>query len=180
MQSSQQVTWTSQRAPYPTPLWPKRSYARSSATYDALAISLLQKSSADRRHLVVVYTDGVDDASVVTPTRLINVARIADAAVYWVRRESVESRAGLLSFALWPPLPSLIGNIVDLTGGGTLYALGQSLVEPVGKILDEFRTRYIIHFQPTGVLPTGWHLITVTLRRPAGYEVTARRGYFGG
>jgi hypothetical protein len=47
------------------------------------------------------------------------------------------------------------------------------------KILDDFRSSYVLFYSPTGVERTGFHTITVNVTRP-GLVVTARRGYFGG
>jgi PhoPQ-activated pathogenicity-related protein len=48
------------------------------------------------------------------------------------------------------------------------------------QVLADFRQRYLVHYTPTGVSEKGWHTITVRLKKPAKYTVTARRGYFGG
>ncbi len=43
--------------------------------------------------------------------------------------------------------------------------------------LAEFRDRYILSYEPTGVARGGWHPLDVKLKNKRG-TVTARRGYF--
>jgi hypothetical protein len=47
------------------------------------------------------------------------------------------------------------------------------------RILDDFRSSYVLFYSPSGVDRSGFHAITVDVTRP-GAVVTARRGYFGG
>ena len=44
-------------------------------------------------------------------------------------------------------------------------------------ILSEFRNRYVLTYEPTGVPAGGWHPIEVKLKGKRG-KITARRGYF--
>ena len=44
------------------------------------------------------------------------------------------------------------------------------------QIVEQFRTRYLLTYQPAGVSPNGWHQIEVSVKRK-GAKVTARRGY---
>jgi hypothetical protein len=35
----------------------------------------------------------------------------------------------------------------------------------------------VFFYTPSGVSDTGWHKITVRLKKPGKYSITARRGY---
>jgi hypothetical protein len=43
------------------------------------------------------------------------------------------------------------------------------------QIVNEFRSRYVLTYQPSGVSDSGWHPITVKVKRRG--DVIARRGY---
>jgi Ca-activated chloride channel family protein len=164
------------------------SYHREAALYDAVATRLVHVGGPDRRHLVIVFSSGLDDASVLTPDLLKAMAARTDAVVHVVRRSTVaEQRAmrglsgALSSSLLWPADPKVIEDVAQLTGGQVFFRDGVgSLVEPIRRILDEFRQSYVLRYQPSGVSPGGWHEVTVRVSKPGGYDVKARRGYFGG
>jgi hypothetical protein len=46
------------------------------------------------------------------------------------------------------------------------------------KILQDFRSRYILSFSPQGVAPDGFHSLDVRVKR-RGLSVKARPGYIG-
>jgi VWFA-related protein len=165
-----------------------RSYMRDAALYDAVATRLVHVGQPDRRHLVVVFSSGLDDASVLTADLLKAMAAQTDAVVYVARRQTVaEQRAlrglsdALSTSLLWPADPKVIEEVAQLTGGRVFFQGGVgSLVEPIRRILDEFRQSYVLRYQPIGVSPGGWHEIAVRVSKSGAYDVRARRGYFGG
>lgn len=70
-------------------------------------------------------------------------------------------------------------EIAELTGGSEIRpaVLTQSTSGPVQKALEDVRAGYILRYTPTGVPETGWHPITVTIKRPGTYQVQVRPGY---
>ena len=52
-------------------------------------------------------------------------------------------------------------------------ALGRTFLD----VLAEFRQRYVLSYEPSGVPQTGWHTIDVKLKGRAG-DIRARRGYY--
>jgi hypothetical protein len=61
-----------------------------------------------------------------------------------------------------------------------MYADGDQDLRPAFReILDEFRSRYVLSYTPTGVSSTGWHRLDVKLKGKKG-KITARRGYLAG
>ena len=54
------------------------------------------------------------------------------------------------------------------------------MVDDVRRVLERFRQSYLLHFQPTGVTDTGWHVLTVRVKGRPQLDVRARRGYFAG
>jgi hypothetical protein len=64
--------------------------------------------------------------------------------------------------------------------GGALYQEVSGLPATFRKVLDEFRTGYVLRYTPHGVPREGWHEIIVKSTRRRSYDVRARKGYEGG
>jgi hypothetical protein len=64
------------------------------------------------------------------------------------------------------------------TGGQLLQVSSDEQLGPAfRRIVDAFKTRYLLTFTPKGVRAEGWHPLEVTLTRVRG-DVKARRGYW--
>ena len=132
------------------------------AVYAALATTLAEAG----RSLVVVYTDGSDISSWLEPREVIESAKRANAVVYAVTTAD----------ARW--LTSL-KDLTESTGGEMLHAAsGPELRSAFRRILQQFRSRYILAYTPQGVAPGGFHRVDVRTKR-RGLSVKARPGYVG-
>jgi tetratricopeptide (TPR) repeat protein len=168
----------------------RMSYGRSSALYDAVATAIMRHTPPGRRHLVLAFTDGVDDASVLTRDKLVAIARRADAVMHLfkrktsheVRQEQTINRLVAPSYPalLWPAEPSLVGDLARTTGGSIISSLGGSKYDDLSRIIVRLRQSYLLQYQPTGVSPGGWHQIEVRVLRQGRFDIRARRGYWGG
>jgi VWFA-related protein len=119
------------------------------------------------RSLLIVFSDGVDTASFLSPAAVLESARRSDVVVYGV---AVRGRIS----------PTFLRDLGKLTGGDVLEIEStRDLSQTFLRILDEFRQRYILSFSPRGVSPTGWHRLDVRVK---GRRVTvnARAGYQAG
>jgi len=70
---------------------------------------------------------------------------------------------------------SFLSHLTESTGGAVLDA-GEAarLGTTFGRILEEFRQRYLISYSPRGVPRQGWHQLDVRVK---GRTVKARPGY---
>jgi hypothetical protein len=77
--------------------------------------------------------------------------------------------------------PDAVRETVRQTGGDVRSAIFGSpdVVKEFAKILEDFKTSYILTFRPKGVPPTGWHTLRVEVPKTK-YQVRARPGYFRG
>jgi VWFA-related protein len=119
------------------------------------------------RNLLLVFSDGLDTASWLTPERVLDSAKRSDFVVY-----GVSSRG--------PEESKFLEDLTELTGGTTLkIETTRDLSATFLKILDEFRQRYLISYSPTGVPAGGWHHLDVRVK---GRRVTvkSRAGYQAG
>jgi VWFA-related protein len=129
---------------------------------DAAYAALLLTDPRRGRPLVVVFSDGVDHGSWLTPEAAFATARVEDAVVHYVEIE------GALTF---------LRRLADETGGdGWSARRWDRLPGAFVEALDEFKSRYRLRYEPTGVRREGWHEIDVRLVGQKG-KVRARPGY---
>ena len=137
------------------------------ALIDGAYAGLMLDAQDGGRNLLLVFSDGLDTASWLTPERVLDSAKRSDFVVY-----GVSSRG--------PEDAKFLEDLTEVTGGATLkIASTQELSATFLKILDEFRNRYLISYSPTGVSPSGWHRLEVRVK---GRRVTvkSRAGYQAG
>ncbi len=174
----------------------------STSLFDGLAAALIRSTPPDRRHLVVVFTDGLDTSSVVSSTAVRDLAGRADAVVHAVvvienlqalrsnrvpAPTATNSRGGSVSAGLssadeqqLPTVRSVRDAVVAPTGGEVFPVdPGSSVGEAFTAAIRAFRTSYVLRYTPAGVTSGGWHNITVSISRPGRFEVRARKGYGG-
>jgi VWFA-related protein len=123
----------------------------------------LAAAEGEGRSLVVIFTDGVDRSSWLRDEDLVAAGRQVDAVAYAV---AVGDE--------WSPV---LKDVTRATGGDVFGASGnQDLRMAFQRVLEEFNSRYLLGYTPRGVPASGWHSLTVRVRR-GGATVKARPGY---
>jgi VWFA-related protein len=137
------------------------------ALVDAAYAAMMLAESDPGRDLVIIFSDGRDTSSWLTPNRVLESARRLDVTVYSVSvRGSGNTR--------------FLEDLRKLTGGRTIEISSTSnLTQTFVDILDEFRHRYLISYSPHGVSKDGWHSLRVRVKRRE-VKVNARAGYHAG
>jgi VWFA-related protein len=162
------------------------------ALADGLFYALAWPVDADRRHLVVVFTDGWDTTSTIEMATLPKLAAHSDAvlhAVLWAAPgEDSRNGGGRNYFAgpgaqaaltrSWQQSYNTLDAVVRRTGG-TLQRTDKA-PEALAEILADFRSSYVLRYSPRGVAAGGWHELTVKTTRPGSFRIRARKGYEGG
>ena len=137
------------------------------ALVDAAYAAMMLADSDPGRDLAIVFSDGGDTSSWLTPDQVLESARLLDVTVYSV---SVGS----------PGNTQFLEDLRDLTGGRALKISSTSnLRQTFVDILDEFRHRYLISYSPRGVSKDGWHNLRVRVKGRE-VKVNARAGYHAG
>jgi VWFA-related protein len=134
--------------------------------FDGVYAGLLAGLNDPSRNLVLVFSDGVDTASWLTPGQVLETAKRSDAVVYALSPKD----AGSVSF---------LRDLADQTGGSAFEV--DSLKELSSRfvsILEEFRHRYLLSYSPKGVSSPGWHRLEVRVKNRRA-TVKARPGYLG-
>ena len=159
------------------------------ALFDAIFAGLALREADEGRTLLLLFSDGEDTVSWLTASQVLDAAKRSDVVVYPVKaREAIpmepirivpSPHGQLLRTRPMETKSSsdyVFGELADETGGRVMYAEMSTLRETFLATLNEFRQRYVISYEPTGVPAGGWHTIDVKLRGRSG-EVKARRGY---
>ena len=150
----------------------------NTAIYDATDLAVKLRKPNDARAVVVVFTDGIDNASTVSPKAVVEAAERSDVVVYGV---TVTPDGGARGFGVPDPRSQFqvgfLRSLADDTGGRVFNATSGSRLKNVfAIILDDIRARYLLTYYPGKVSP-GWHKLQVKLNGAKG-DVLARRGYY--
>ncbi len=153
--------------------------AGSTALVDALYAAIRLRDAANDRAVAVVFSDGLDNMSWLTPSEVVEAARRSDVIVYAVAR--ARGGAGTAKFDLDDERffeNALLKNLAHQTGGRVYNAWGSDKLKDVFvHALREIRARYVLAYYPEGVDRAGWHKLDVRLKDARG-DVRARPGYF--
>ena len=150
--------------------------------YDAIAASLIRPKSANRRELIVTFTDGHDTSSTISPQMLLEVAKRADLVldVFFAYDERDPLNGRWKSYEANDQLHE-IRDIAAATGGLMDDMLGDDhVVKALRSALLDFKSRYLMAYTVHGVPRAGWHNITVTVKKPGDVTILARKGWDGG
>jgi VWFA-related protein len=153
------------------------------AVNDAMIYAFAWDPGPDRRHLIVAFTDGEDNASALPPDTVVAVASRVDAVMHVVMADAYTplQRAPLAA----GPIAEVASRsaIVDAAkrSGGDVHHV-RDAVAAFEEVFNDFRQSYTLYYALRGVPAPGWHDILVTVRTPnaAHLTVRARKGYAGG
>ena len=144
------------------------------ALYDAVIAALEHLERANhQKHVLVVLSDGEDNASRHTEDDMIERARDSDAIIYTV--SSGNRRAGLAGDA------SVLRKLAEVTGGVAYFPdSDDEVVESFDEIAGNIRRGYSIGYVPRNdAHDGGYRKVRVTVRMPgrSNLRVQSRDGY---
>jgi VWFA-related protein len=154
----------------------------ATSLHDAIARTAQKVASRESlRRAVVVFTDGKDNASKLTPGEVSGIASSIDVPVYIIgivpSIDNPTSRDALLG-ADHSALARSLSSLSEWTGGRTFVV--STIVERsqmARQLVEELRHQYLIAFEAS-TLP-GWHPLVVRMR-DKDLTVRARSGYIAG
>jgi VWFA-related protein len=136
------------------------------AVMDGVYVALASTLDQSGRFLIVVCTDGTDTSSWLQPSEVLDASKRANAVVYAVTAADAKRSAALK-------------QLTDATGGQMLQVKSSGeLRSAFQRILNEFRSRYVLAYSPEGVTPGGFHRLDIAVPRRRA-TVKARAGYIG-
>lgn len=150
------------------------------ALYDAVAETADELlAGRNARKAILLFTDGVDNASQLTQEDLENLMENESVPVYAIGMKNVafdvltEQEKKELSVAA---LDAVAGS----SGGKMFLVSGDADLRPVAAAIeDELRRQYILGFQPSGEGEVKYRPIVVTVTGGGTRVIRARRGYKG-
>lgn len=138
------------------------------ALRDAVVLGLTLAEGQEARSLVLLFTDGEDNASWISDDGVIEFARRADAILHVIHVDN---------HLTFEPNP-LIDRLVQATGGREFRASSEDDLTRLALAgFGEMRSRYLLTYVPKGPSRPGWHDVKVRLRNRDG-TVKTRPGYF--
>ena len=158
---------------------------------DVVYTATALRERAPGRVVLLVFTDGVDTVSWLTPDDVLDAAVRSDMVMYAISTSDAlyHPNAGTAEryaedaaklFRAEPELfpHGFIVELTDRTGGSVLFVQKAiELPDAFSRIVAEFKSRYLLTYSPRGVPSVGWHPIEVRLKNRRG-QATARRGYW--
>jgi Ca-activated chloride channel family protein len=149
---------------------------------DAIARTAQKVASREvLRRAVVVFTDGKDNASKLTPGEVSGIASSIDVPVYVIGIvPSIDNPSAevAVSGADHSALARSLSNLSEWTGGRTFLVSSISDRSQMARqLVEELRHQYLIAFEAS-TLP-GWHPLVLRMR-DKDLTVRARSGYIAG
>jgi VWFA-related protein len=145
------------------------------AMRDAIAKSIewLKKAHKEKKVLVVV-TDGVDNASSISLEDLVRDARQSEVLIYSVGLLTEEEKRSASS------AKRQLNALAEATGGLTYYPKEVSEVDPIAhQVARDIRSQYTIAYKPTNeALDGSYRKIKVTVKAPGNPVPRTRTGYY--
>ena len=150
------------------------------ALFDAVAAtpSKMVKGRNGKR-AIVLFTDGVDNASQIDATKMAEILQQVSVPVYAVGMKNAafdrvtETERSQLSVE---NLRMLAGS----SGGKMFLASGDEDLRPVAaQIGTEVRKQYLLGFTPSGRGEVKYRIVFVSVAKPGRWDVRVRRGYRG-
>ena len=133
-----------------------------------------------RRRAVVVFTDGNDNASRLTPAEVSGIASAIDVPVYVVGvvAEIDNPSSDIAPGSDHSPLAGALADVANWTGGHVFVVSSPAQRSMAARqIVEELRHQYLIAFESSG--EPGWHRLAVRVRNK-NMVVRTRSGYIAG
>lgn len=151
------------------------------ALHDHLYLGLKLLERRQGRRVVLLLSDGIDSASVLTAAEVASFTERSQALVYWLRLPAPGAKVS----SSWHDsedyrlqLKTLESLVVD-SGGRVLELAGVTEARAAfAAVLEELRGQYVLGYYPTTRKDDGsWHPVRVQVIG-SGLRVRSRRGYF--
>jgi VWFA-related protein len=153
---------------------------------DALSAALSLPGVSNRPTLVLVFSDGLDTASWLTSSQVIDQARrsdiVIDGVVVGEEARPAAVMPGLPATSRAPIEPDEIRGFLaraTAASGGRLLdgSRGERLSHAFVEAVQSFRQRYELTYSPTGPAAPGWHAVEIRVRGHRTATIRARPGY---
>ncbi len=140
------------------------------ALYDALARVGQDLAGRAGKKVIVLFTDGKDNASTLNTDAAIQRAKANGVPIYTIAQGEAIGHKDLLA---------QLASISKATGGESFAIEKPSEIGRVfDKVSEDLTHGYLLSFQPPASESLAWRPIQVTVKGPRGLKVRAREGYY--
>lgn len=143
----------------------------NAALYDAILLTLRDAATLSGRRVIVVFSNGPDNASLAPPEDVEELAQSEGVAIYMISTRQAEQ----------DPLSSKVFNRISASTGGEVYFAKNWTEEKnaFAAIRNDLSHLYTLYYYPQPNPNRGWRAISVKLKGPGvgKYRIRARSGY---
>lgn len=141
------------------------------ALYDAMILTLRDSAQIEGRRVIVVFSNGPDNASLAPPEDVEELAQSEGVAIYMISTRQAQQD---------PVSTKVFKRISSSTGGEAFFA--KNWREEKGAfaaVRDDLAHLYAVYYYPQPNPNRGWRAITVQLKNPEirNRRIRARSGY---
>ena len=150
------------------------------ALFDAVAATPSRMlAGRNGKRAIILFTDGVDNASRLTPVQMAEILQEVSIPVFAIGMKN--AAFDRLTDAERRDLALENLKILASSSGGQMFLAGgdEDLRPMVEKISAETRKQYLLGFAPSGRGDPKYRIIMVSVARPGHWVIRARRGYRG-
>jgi Ca-activated chloride channel homolog len=141
------------------------------ALYDAILLTLRDSANLTGRRVIVVFSNGPDNASLAPPEDVEELAQSEGVAIYMISTREAEQ----------DPISTKVFKRISLSTGGEVYFAKNWTQEKAAfaAIRNDLAHLYSLYYYPQPNPNRGWRAITVKVRRAgtSNYRIRARSGY---
>lgn len=140
------------------------------ALYNCLLLTVKDAAQFQGRKIIVVFSNGPDNASVVPPEDVAELAESTGIVIYMVSTQQAE---------LEPISTTVFDRMTAATGGKAYFAKSwKDEQQAFASIRDDLAHLYFLTYYPKPNSNIGWRTITVRLSSSAKkYQIRTRKGY---
>ena len=141
------------------------------ALYNTLLLTLNDATQSKGRKVVVVFSNGPDNSSVVPPEDVAEYAQSAGVSIYMISTQEAK---------LEPLSTAVFDRMTAATGGKAYFAKNwRDEKRAFASVRDDLAHLYSLSYYPKANPNSGWRTITVRLvgNHPKGHKIRTRNGY---
>ena len=148
------------------------------ALFDAVAATPKLLKGKNAKRAILLFTDGVDNASKLSPDDMAEILQQVSTPVYAIGMKNV--MYDLLDRKQREELFVENLRMLAASSGGKMFLVGEEDWRPLAaKLNSEVRKQYILGFSPSGRGELKYRTVFVSLAKKGNWVVRTRRGYRG-
>ena len=161
-----------------TALWDLEASGQT-ALFDAVAMTPELMKGRNNKRAILLFTDGVDNSSQLSPSQMAEILQRVSVPVYAVGMKN----AAFDAVKEQDRRELSVENLQLLAGssGGKMHLVGRDddLRPLAARISSEVRQQYLLGFAPSGKGDVKYRIVFVSVAKPGSWVVRTRRGYRG-